>query len=372
MAVAQGELLERERELAGFWQRRSPAWTWIRAACRCSCTARRAPARRRSSRVSAQSTERRPVFSGAHASRSSRPALSVQFLDIPQDAAGRPTQDARPAAGALPYEVASEARSRELAARADRHPRRGRRPLGGRSDPGRAALSLARAPERSPGPRRGHVPRRRARADASAFGRSSESLRRRAAQCASPCHRSRRRRWALLAAGHSVDPKELYRRTSGNPFFVGEVLAAPATEIPGSVRDAVFARMARLDPRARRLLDAVAVAPPRAELWLLEGVAAESIAALDECLASGMLRLEDHAVAFRHDSRNSRSKNRSTRIAEPELHRSALSELRVPSGRRRGSWHGSRTTPRLPGMPRPCFEARSRSRSTGGFSRRAT
>jgi DNA-binding CsgD family transcriptional regulator/tetratricopeptide (TPR) repeat protein len=135
---------------------------------------------------------------------------------------------------------------------------------------------------------------------------------------------------SLLAAGHSVDPEELYRRTSGNPFFVGEVLAASGTEIPGSVRDAVFARVARLDSHARELLDAVAVAPPRAELWLLEAIAGDSIAALDECLASGMLRLEDHAVAFRHELARLAVEGSINPHRRVELHRSALRQLRCP------------------------------------------
>jgi predicted ATPase/DNA-binding CsgD family transcriptional regulator len=134
----------------------------------------------------------------------------------------------------------------------------------------------------------------------------------------------------LLAAGHSIDPAELYRRTSGNPFFVGEVLAAPATEIPGNVRDAVFARMARLDTEPRDLLDAVAVASPRAELWLLEAVAGDSIATLDECLASGMLRLEDDAVVFRHELARLAVEDSINPHRRLELHRSALGELRSP------------------------------------------
>src|SRR5204862_7416246 len=52
---------------------------------------------------------------------------------------------------------------------------------------------------------------------------------------------------------------------------------------------------------ARELLDAVAIVPPRTELWLLEAIGGSSVGALDECLASGMLRAEHHAVAFRHE-----------------------------------------------------------------------
>lgn len=136
----------------------------------------------------------------------------------------------------------------------------------------------------------------------------------------------------LLASGHSVDPAELYRRTSGNPFFVGEVLAAPGTEIPNSVRDAVFARVARLDSPARELLDAVAVVPPRAELWLLEAIAGDGIAALDGCLASGMLRLEDRAVAFRHELARLAVEHSINPHRRVELHRLALRELRDRPG----------------------------------------
>jgi DNA-binding CsgD family transcriptional regulator/tetratricopeptide (TPR) repeat protein len=133
-----------------------------------------------------------------------------------------------------------------------------------------------------------------------------------------------------LAAGYPVDPDELYRRTSGNPFFVGEVLAAPGAKIPGSVRDAVFARVARLGTEARDLLDAVAVAPPRADLWLLEAIAGDAIDALDECIASGMLRLDDRSVAFRHELARLAVEDSINPHRRVELHRSALRALRDP------------------------------------------
>src|SRR5262249_35093224 len=52
---------------------------------------------------------------------------------------------------------------------------------------------------------------------------------------------------------------------------------------------------------ARGLLEAVAIVPHGAELWLLEMLAGGSLDQLDECLASGMLRHEDAAIAFRHE-----------------------------------------------------------------------
>jgi DNA-binding CsgD family transcriptional regulator len=106
---------------------------------------------------------------------------------------------------------------------------------------------------------------------------------------------------ATLAAPHGVDAGELHAKTDGNPFFVTEVLASGSTDVPATVRDAVLARIARLGSPARDLLDAVAVVPQRAELWLLEALAGDALGSLEECLASGVLRIEGRAVAFRHE-----------------------------------------------------------------------
>jgi DNA-binding CsgD family transcriptional regulator/tetratricopeptide (TPR) repeat protein len=104
-----------------------------------------------------------------------------------------------------------------------------------------------------------------------------------------------------LAEPHDIDAGDLYRQTRGNPFFVTEVLAAGTGEIPRTVRDAVLARVARLSEPARRLLEAIAIATPQAEVWLLEALAPVELAHLEECLASGMVTSQRDAVAFRHE-----------------------------------------------------------------------
>ena len=79
-----------------------------------------------------------------------------------------------------------------------------------------------------------------------------------------------------LASERGVDGAGLHARTGGNPFFVTEVLAHGNEVAPGSVRDAVTARAARLPASARQLLEAVAIGRPRSEIWLLESIAAVS------------------------------------------------------------------------------------------------
>lgn len=104
-----------------------------------------------------------------------------------------------------------------------------------------------------------------------------------------------------LARPFGVDPHELYRQTGGNPFFVTEVLAAGGAEIPHSVRDAVLARAGRVSAEAMLLLEAVAMVPPRAELWVLEALAPDALYKLDECVTSGMLSADASGVSFRHE-----------------------------------------------------------------------
>jgi hypothetical protein len=84
-------------------------------------------------------------------------------------------------------------------------------------------------------------------------------------------------------------------------LFVTEALAAGDVAIPPTIRDAVLARAARLAPAALTLLEAVAIAPPQAELWLLDALAGGALDQLDACLSSGILTSTGAAVRFRHE-----------------------------------------------------------------------
>ena len=135
---------------------------------------------------------------------------------------------------------------------------------------------------------------------------------------------------ADLAASSSLDAEALFERTDGNPFFVTEALAAGTEEVPMTVSDAVHARVAGLSPSARSVLDAVAIVPQRAEVWLLEALTDGALDGLDECLGSGVLRAEADGVLFRHELarlavEESLSPNRAV-----ALHRRALAALADP------------------------------------------
>jgi DNA-binding CsgD family transcriptional regulator/tetratricopeptide (TPR) repeat protein len=135
-----------------------------------------------------------------------------------------------------------------------------------------------------------------------------------------------------LAEPHAIDAGDLYRRTNGNPFFVTEVLAAGADEIPPTVRDAVLARVARLSDAARRLLEAIAIATPRAEVWLLEALAPDVVDRLEECLASGMVTAQADGVAFRHELARIAVEDALPPDRRVALHRAAAAALAATPG----------------------------------------
>lgn len=156
---------------------------------------------------------------------------------------------------------------------------------------------------------------------------------------------------ARLALSSGLDPDELYRRTGGNPFYVSEVLAevaAGGSGVPATVRHAVLARAAHLGPEARRLLDAAAVVPGRAEAPLVRAMAAHLTPTptvtgneLGECLEAGILVGDRDAVIFRHEIARQVIEEALPPDRRIGLHRAALTVLAAgdPSDPARLSYH---------------------------------
>ncbi|HEV2235819.1 MAG TPA: LuxR C-terminal-related transcriptional regulator, partial [Ktedonobacterales bacterium] len=104
-----------------------------------------------------------------------------------------------------------------------------------------------------------------------------------------------------LAAPSAQQAAHLHAVTGGNPFFVTEVLASGAAGVPVSVRDAVLARVGRLSPAARGVVQVAAVVPARVEQELLDQLVGPSAPSVEEALAAGVLRADGAQVAFRHE-----------------------------------------------------------------------
>jgi DNA-binding CsgD family transcriptional regulator len=132
---------------------------------------------------------------------------------------------------------------------------------------------------------------------------------------------------ARMAEGREVDPVALYRLTSGNPFYVTEALAAGGDDVPATVRDAVLGRVARLSPHAAAVVEAVSIAPPALDAAAILAVVGEASESVDECLASGVLRVDDGGVAFRHELARVTVEGSISPARRLALHRSLLLAL---------------------------------------------
>jgi DNA-binding CsgD family transcriptional regulator/tetratricopeptide (TPR) repeat protein len=104
-----------------------------------------------------------------------------------------------------------------------------------------------------------------------------------------------------LATGSSLDHERLYEVTGGNAFYVSEVLAAPGWTVPLSVADAVFARVSRLSPDTRELIDLVSLAPGGLEAEIAAHLIDGGGAALDEAVEHGVLVGSAARISFRHE-----------------------------------------------------------------------
>jgi DNA-binding CsgD family transcriptional regulator/tetratricopeptide (TPR) repeat protein len=109
-----------------------------------------------------------------------------------------------------------------------------------------------------------------------------------------------------LSASSPVDAAGLFTLTSGNPFFVTELLAsAQGQAVPPSIADAVLARVRRLDPAAQDLLEQLAVVPAAPDRQLVDALAAglvpSPLAALAAAEEGGLLSVSPRRISFRHE-----------------------------------------------------------------------
>jgi DNA-binding CsgD family transcriptional regulator len=139
-----------------------------------------------------------------------------------------------------------------------------------------------------------------------------------------------------VARAHGLSGQWLYQATAGNPFKVSEIIAAHAGEgpLPASVREAVTARQARLDPAARELLELVSVIPAAVPAALLHQLApdmAETMIA--DLTAQGILQASPSGdLRFRHEIARQATLDRIPAVRRRAHHAGILAALRALGG----------------------------------------
>lgn len=137
---------------------------------------------------------------------------------------------------------------------------------------------------------------------------------------------------ATLAKATGPDAAALHARTGGNAFYVTEVIAA-GLDLPVSVQDAVIARVSHLDVEARRVVEAVSIAPRELEVDRVARLVETSRSAIDRTVTSGILRAERDRLRFRHELARAAVEASLPPAGRLELHRRMI-ELLEEDGER--------------------------------------
>lgn len=104
------------------------------------------------------------------------------------------------------------------------------------------------------------------------------------------------------SAGHDVQlAASVHATTGGNPFYAVEALAVAGAGVPLAVRSHVLAQAQRLSATARELLDRVAVAAGGLEAEVLVDGQEDTVEAVDEALAAGLLVQRGERLHLRHE-----------------------------------------------------------------------
>jgi DNA-binding CsgD family transcriptional regulator/tetratricopeptide (TPR) repeat protein len=104
-----------------------------------------------------------------------------------------------------------------------------------------------------------------------------------------------------LVAGSSLDVKEVYGLSDGNPYFVSELLASAVdSSVPPTVVDAVLGRLRRLAPAHQDAIELLAVVPSALDRTLLDALVSDH-SALTAAEERGLLTVHPDRVMFRHE-----------------------------------------------------------------------
>jgi DNA-binding CsgD family transcriptional regulator/tetratricopeptide (TPR) repeat protein len=105
-----------------------------------------------------------------------------------------------------------------------------------------------------------------------------------------------------LSAASALDSRHVYSVTSGNPFFVTEVIAAgDARHPPPTIVDAVLARIRTVDLATQEALEQLAVIPSTLDRWLVDRLIPRGVPALTAAERHGLVTVTPARTSFRHE-----------------------------------------------------------------------
>jgi len=104
-----------------------------------------------------------------------------------------------------------------------------------------------------------------------------------------------------LADEKGYDAEDVYSITSGNPFYVTEVLASYNAGVPNNVKDSVLSSYHNLGDEAKSLWQQLSVIPEGLEVERLYKVDQSWHEAIGHCIAQRILVIKNNKIQFKHE-----------------------------------------------------------------------
>ena len=104
-----------------------------------------------------------------------------------------------------------------------------------------------------------------------------------------------------MAKERGYNGKDVYSISGGNPFYVNEILASYSTGIPDNIRDSVLSVYNRLDEKVKHVWEILSVLPTAFEISYLEKIDPYYTVAIENCLDSKILILDNGRISFKHE-----------------------------------------------------------------------
>src|SRR5215471_708846 len=104
-----------------------------------------------------------------------------------------------------------------------------------------------------------------------------------------------------LADEKGYDGEDVYSITSGNPFYVNEVLASYNAGVPHNVKDSVLSSYNNLSDEAKNLWQQLSVIPEGLEVERLYKVDQSWHDAIGHCIALRILIIKNNKIRFKHE-----------------------------------------------------------------------
>ncbi|MGQ8364352.1 AAA family ATPase [Glaciecola sp. 1036] len=147
----------------------------------------------------------------------------------------------------------------------------------------------------------------------------------------------------LLALEQNKDAQRIFEITSGNPFFVTELISAqPLSEnsIPSSVRDTVNSKVAKLSHRHRHFVQFLSVMPYGIPVWLIEDIFDQAVDdLLSQCIRYRILMVDNsQVIRFCHELARLAVLDNMPITAQKQFHEKILSVLEASEQAQNIAW----------------------------------